>query len=130
MSHSPGWISAPNNPKAARPNQFGGIGMPKGRALNAAAEIGRFALHGVPSGAAIERNAGGTKLEIGGLADRDAHLEFEHVGGHGILVTDEAGLERGAAGHVLGLRMPVRLDHQRFRGARRQQRGHARLRDA
>ena len=37
MSHKPGLISAPNKPNAARPNQFGGIGMPNGRALNAAA---------------------------------------------------------------------------------------------
>jgi hypothetical protein len=35
MSHRPGLINAPNNPKAATPNQFGGIGMPSGRALNA-----------------------------------------------------------------------------------------------
>ncbi len=30
------------------------------------------------------------EVEVGGFADRDAHLEFEHVGGHGILVADEA----------------------------------------
>ena len=37
MSHSPGLISAPNKPNVAMPNQLGGIGMPSGRALNAAA---------------------------------------------------------------------------------------------
>jgi hypothetical protein len=36
MSHRPGLINAPNSPNAARPNQLGGIGMPSGRALNAA----------------------------------------------------------------------------------------------
>ena len=56
MSHNPGLMSAPSKPNVAMPNQFGGIGMPSGRALNAAAEIGGLVLH-APS----QRNAGGTK---------------------------------------------------------------------
>jgi hypothetical protein len=37
MSHSAGFTNAPSNANAATPNQFGGTGMPKGRALKAAA---------------------------------------------------------------------------------------------
>ncbi len=49
-------------------------------------------------GAAIAPERRRHEVEIRGFADRDAHLEFEHVGGHGVLVPDEAGFERGAAG--------------------------------
>ena len=63
MSHRPGLTSAPSSPKAAMPNQLGGIGMPSGRALNAAARYEGLSFTGpFHEGLPCARNAGGTKL--------------------------------------------------------------------
>ena len=62
MSHNPGLTSAPSSPKAATPNQLGGIGMPSGLALNAAGEIRRACRSWRARSRAPVRNAGGTKL--------------------------------------------------------------------
>ena len=62
MSHRPGFTSAPSNPKAAMPNQFGGIGMPSGRALKAAARYEGLSFMCPPGVEASARKAGGTKF--------------------------------------------------------------------
>src|SRR5688572_33262706 len=67
------------------------------------------------------------EIEIRRLAYRDAHLEVEHVGGHRVLVADEAGFECRAAWNILGTRVTIRLDHQRLGRAGREQCRHARL---